>query len=73
MARDAVLPFAAMLHPMNAPQRVLHVLDDDLLQIFFFGIQAHVNRVVRGLVLVYSWHGRVLGMVHVIFMHDIPN
>ena len=51
MARDAVLPFAAMLDPMNAPQRVLHVLDDDLLQIFFFRIQADVDGVVRGLVL----------------------
>ena len=73
MSRDAVLPLAAMLDPMNAPQGVLHVLYDDLLQILLLGIQAHVDRVVRGLVLVYSWHGRVLGMVHVIFMHDIPN
>ena len=73
MSRNAVLPLAAMLNPMNAPQGVLHVLDDDLLQIFFFRIQADVDRVVRGLVLVDSRHGRVLGMVHVIIMLYITN
>ena len=73
MARDAVLPFAAMLDPMNAPQGVLHVLDDDLLEVLLLGVEGHVDRVVRGLVLVDSRHGRVLGMVHLIFMLDIPN
>ena len=38
MARDAVLPLAAMLDPMDAPQGVLHVLDDDLLEVLLLGI-----------------------------------
>ena len=33
MSRNAVLPLAPMLDPMNAPQGVLHVLDDNFLQI----------------------------------------
>ena len=73
MSRNAVLPFAAVLDPMNAPQGVLHILDDDLLQILLLGVERHVDGVVRRLVLVYSRHGRVLGMVHLIFMLDIPN
>ena len=73
MARNAVLPLAAMLDPMDAPQRVLHVLHNNLLEVLLLGVERHVDGVVRRLVLVYSRHGRVLGMVHLIFMLDIPN
>ena len=49
MARNAVLPLAPMLDPMNAPQGVLHVLDDDLLEILLLeGNERHVDGVVRG-------------------------
>ena len=73
MARNAVLPLAAMLDPMDAPQRVLHVLHNNLLEVLLLGVERHVDGVVRRLVLVYSRHGWIFGMVHVIMRRDVSH